>query len=84
MLESTADYLPPNLEQDVNHCIATHDVMRVSRLEGEPFMVISVEDWEAIEESLFLNSIPGFTESVHQAHKDILEGNGVPLEELDW
>ena len=84
MLESTTDYLPPNLQQDVNHCLATHDVLRVKQPEGEPFVVMSVEDWEAIEESLFLNSIPGFAESVHQAYQDILDGNGVLLEEVDW
>jgi hypothetical protein len=45
---------------------------------------IGVEDWQAIEETIFLNRIPGFVESVHQAYQEILEDGGVPLEELDW
>lgn len=44
-------------------------------------VLISIEDWEAIQETLYLLSIPGMRES-------ILEGLETPVEkckkELDW
>ncbi len=83
MLETTADYFPQNLQQEVSCCLANHNVLHVKQPEGESFMVIGVEDWEDIEETLFLSRIPGFAESVHEAYQDILDGNGVPLKELD-
>lgn len=84
MLETTADYLPQNLQQQVARCLESHEVLHVKQTEGESFVVIGVEDWQAIEETLFLNRIPGFVESIHQAHQEVLEDGGVPLKELDW
>jgi PHD/YefM family antitoxin component YafN of YafNO toxin-antitoxin module len=83
-VETTADYLPQNLQQEVSRCLANHNVLHVKQPEGESFMVIGVEDWELIEETLFLNRIPGFVESVHQAQQEVLEDGGVSLKELDW
>lgn len=37
-------------------------------------VLISMEDWTAIEETLYLNSVPGMTES-------ILEGMATPVSE---
>jgi len=84
MLETTADYLPQNLQQQVARCLESHEVLHVKQTEGKSFVVIGVEDWQAIEETLFLNRIPRFVESIHQAHQEVLEDGGVPLKELDW
>ena len=69
------------LQQQVARCIESHDVLHVKQAEGESFVVIGAEDWQAIEETLFLNRIPGLVESIHQ---EVLEEGGVPLKELDW
>jgi PHD/YefM family antitoxin component YafN of YafNO toxin-antitoxin module len=82
-VETTTDYLPQGLQQEVSRCLANHNVLHVKQPEGESFMVISVEDWEDIEETLFLSRIPGLAESVNEAYQDILDGNGVPLKELE-
>jgi len=84
MLETTADYLRQNLQQQVAHCIESHDVLHVKQAEGESFVVIGAEDWQAIEETLYLNRIPGLVESIHQAYQEVLEHGGVALKELDW
>jgi len=84
MLEITADYLPQSFQQKVDRCVKNHEVLHVSRQEaGEYFVVIGAEDWRAIEETLFLNRIPGLVESIHQAHEEPLE-QGTPLKELKW
>lgn len=41
---------------------------------GKNAVLISEDDWNAIQETLFLNSIPGMVES-------IIEGGNTPLEE---
>ena len=41
---------------------------------GKNAVLISEDDWRAIQETIFLNSIPGMTES-------ILEGGNTPLSE---
>jgi PHD/YefM family antitoxin component YafN of YafNO toxin-antitoxin module len=84
MLETTADYLRQNLQQQVARCVESHEVLHVKQDEGESFVVLGVGDWQAIEETLFLNRIPGLVESIHQAHQEVLEKGGMPLEELDW
>jgi len=46
-------------------------------------VLIAKEDWEAIQETLYLNNIPGMVESIHEAAAEPLEA-GVNLEDLDW
>jgi PHD/YefM family antitoxin component YafN of YafNO toxin-antitoxin module len=46
-------------------------------------VIISAEDWRAIEETLFLNQIPGMASSIHQAANESLDKN-VSLQNLDW
>jgi antitoxin YefM len=44
-------------------------------------VLVGEEDWRAIQETLFLASIPGMTESIRAARAEGLEAGS---EELDW
>lgn len=44
-------------------------------------VLISEEDWNAIQETLYLRSIPGMRESILEASKEPLEESA---KELDW
>lgn len=44
-------------------------------------VLIGEEDWRAIQETLHLASVPGFTESVRRARA---EGVAAASDELDW
>lgn len=44
-------------------------------------VLIGERDWEAIQETLFLESVPGFAESIRQARA---EGTEAGSTELDW
>lgn len=44
-------------------------------------VLIGEDDWRAIQETLFLESVPGLAESVRQARA---EGVGAGSTELDW
>jgi antitoxin YefM len=52
-----------------------------SVFQGNNAVLVSAEDWEAIQETLFLLSIPGMRESIR-------EGMDTPIDEcskdLDW
>jgi prevent-host-death family protein len=44
-------------------------------------VLIGEDDWRAIQETLFLEALPGLTESIRQARE---EGVGAGSSELDW
>ncbi|MCI8599180.1 MAG: type II toxin-antitoxin system Phd/YefM family antitoxin [Lachnospiraceae bacterium] len=45
---------------------------------------ISEEDWNAIQETLYLNSIPGMAESIIEAGKEPLEECSVYNSDEEW
>lgn len=45
-------------------------------------ILLSKEDWNAIQETLYLTSIPEMAESIHKAAEPIEETT--PLEEVEW
>lgn len=59
------------LLSDVN--VNSQPVM-ITNSKGKSAVLISEDDWKAIEETLYLNSIPGMAES-------IISGGTTPLEE---
>lgn len=44
-------------------------------------VLVGEDDWRAIQETLFLASVPGLTESIRQARGDGIEAGSA---ELDW
>ncbi len=81
--EVTGHHFRQHLKSEVDRVIQNHGVLRVKRRNGGDFVVLSADDWRAIEETLYLNRVPGLVESIHQAAGEPLE-DGIPLAELDW
>ena len=50
---------------------------------GKNGVLISEDDWNAIQETLYLNSIPGMSESILAAHQDAANGSVYDPNE-DW
>lgn len=46
-------------------------------------VLLSKEDWEAIQETLYLNQIPGMVESIEVASQEAVD-DCIPLEDLEW
>ena len=46
-------------------------------------VLIGEDDWNAIEETLYLNQFPGLVKSIKDAAKEPLD-NGTLLEDLNW
>jgi prevent-host-death family protein len=51
---------------------------------GENAVLISESDWRAIEETIYLNSIPGLAESIISASKEDSEGMAVYDNGEEW
>ncbi len=81
--ETTSEKLKKSLDAAVSRCIENHEALKVSRKNGEAFIVIGEKGWKAIEETLYLNRIPGLAESILESAAEPLS-LGTPLEELDW
>ncbi|MCH7731798.1 MAG: type II toxin-antitoxin system Phd/YefM family antitoxin [Candidatus Marinimicrobia bacterium] len=69
-----------NLYRLLDEASETHEPIQITGKKTNAILV-SEEDWRAIEETLFLTSIPGIRQS-------IIEGMKTPIEEcvekLDW
>ena len=46
-------------------------------------VIISIEEWNSIQETLFLNSIPGMVDSIKKAANEPPE-QGIPASEVDF
>lgn len=46
-------------------------------------VLVSAEDWHAMEETVFLNSIPGLAEKILEARKEPLS-EGVNIKDVSW
>lgn len=63
-----------NLYQLIN---AVHDESTpyiITNNNGKNAVLISEDDWDAISETLYLNSIPGLVESVNESSLNDIEG----------
>lgn len=69
-----------NLYKLVQQVVAFNEPVQINGKDGAAVM-ISLEDWRAIEETIFLNQIPGMAQSIKK-------GLAMPIEncseELTW
>jgi prevent-host-death family protein len=64
-----------NLFRFIEQVNEEHEPLLITGKKGSAVLV-SEDDWRAIEETLFLNSIPGMTESIR-------DGMSTPSSEMD-
>lgn len=74
MLSVNATNARENLYQLIAEVNQNSVPVKITNVRGQNAIIIGEEDWNAIEETLFLNSIPGMTES-------IIHGGNTPIEE---
>ena len=76
----TASEARANIYRLIDEAAASHKPLLITGKRNKA-VLISEEDWESIQETLFLLSVPGMRESIH-------EGMNTPTdecsEELDW
>ena len=55
-----------NLDYLINQITETHQPVIIKGTENDVVM-LSREDWAAIQETIYLNSIPGYIDSINEA-----------------
>lgn len=66
---------------DVNN---SSQPITITNNRGKNGVLISEEDWNAIQETLYLNSIPGMMESIVKAEKEPIEECSVYDPNEEW
>lgn len=69
-----------NLYRLLDEASETHEPIQITGKKTNAILV-SEEDWKAIEETLYLTSIPGIRQSIIEGMKTPIEEC---VEELDW
>ena len=75
MTPVSADEARDNLQRLIDAAAASHEPLLIAG-EKNSAVLVSAEDWEAIQETLYLLSIPGMRESIR-------EGMATPVEKCD-
>lgn len=63
--------------------VAEHHRPVVISGERSDVVLVSKEDWDAIQETIYLVSVPGMSDSMKEAAAEPIE-DCTPLEALDW
>jgi len=60
-----------------------HRPIYVTNKSGNNMVIISEDDWRSIEETIYLNSIPGMAESIIAAKNEPIK-DCIPESEVEW
>lgn len=66
----------------MSHVNISHKPIHISGKNGNVVM-LSEEDWRAIEESLYLNSIPGLVDDIKNSEQESLESM-INANDVEW
>ena len=83
MLETTANEFRKKLKEKVDTYIKNHEPLKVKRKTGANFVILGEEDWRAIEDTIYLNRVPGLMESIHLSAAEPI-ADGTPLHKIEW
>ncbi len=73
-----------NLYKIVADVNASSQPITITNNRGKNGVLISEDDWNAIQETLYLNSIPGMTESILEAGKEMVSEGTVYDPDEEW
>ncbi|MGL6339996.1 MAG: type II toxin-antitoxin system Phd/YefM family antitoxin [Waterburya sp.] len=65
-----------NLKHFVEQVISQHEVLKVTRRNGEDFVVISAEDWEREQETLYVLQNQSLMQQIADSTKTHLQNSG--------
>ncbi len=71
-----------NIAKEVNEC--HEEVFVYNATNGNNMVILSEEDWKAIQETMYLNSVPGMADSILEAAEEPLDEGVVYDESEPW
>ena len=72
-----------NLKDVMDRAIDDHEEVVITRRKGEAVVVVSLEDWSAINETLHLLSTPSNAERLRRSIAELDAGNGAERELIE-
>lgn len=72
-----------NIYQILSEVNANSQPITITNSRGKNGVLISEDDWNAIQETLYLNSVPGLAESIIDGGNELLE-DCVAEDEVEW
>ncbi|AFZ49580.1 type II toxin-antitoxin system Phd/YefM family antitoxin [Dactylococcopsis salina] len=68
----------------INEVTQQHQLIYISGDDkNNDVVLLAKKDWEAIQETLYLNQIPGMVESIHEASQEAID-ECISVEDLEW
>ena len=71
------------LKEFVDRVIDTHDVLKITRRKGQDFVVISADDWERHQETLYILQNKHLMKQINKARETHKKGYQPSENELD-
>jgi antitoxin YefM len=62
------------LNELVDEAVTLHEHVTITRRGRPAAMLVSVEEWESLQETLFWQSVPGIHEDIAEARRERAEG----------
>lgn len=82
MVEVSVNQFRANIKSYVDQALSDHSPIRVKRRAGYDFVVISAEDWEREQETLFVLQNSSLSNQIAESLKTHIAGTGyIPSEE---
>ncbi|MCD7980871.1 MAG: type II toxin-antitoxin system Phd/YefM family antitoxin [Clostridiales bacterium] len=73
-----------NLYQLISDVNTNSTPVTITNSRGKNAVLLSEDDWNAIQETLYLNSVPGMAESIIEAKNEPIEEAVVYAEGEEW
>lgn len=78
----SANQFRTNLKSSVDNVISTHEPLRITRRQGKDFIVISAEDWDREQETMYILQNSVLMKQIAESFKTHLANKGYkPTEE---
>lgn len=75
MIVATYTELRSNLKKYLDRVIKDSDNVIVNRGNDSAVVIMSLEEYEAMQETAYIQSQPDIMEAIHQGEKDLRNGN---------
>jgi len=72
-----------NLYQLISDVNASNSAITITNNRGKNAVLLSEDDWNAVQETLYLMSVPGLTESIIEGGKTSID-ECVSEDEVEW
>jgi len=83
MKHLTANTAAKNFDAMLDDVTRYHEPVTIVSDDSRAAVIISMEEWNNIQETLYLNAIPGMVESIKEAASEPLE-IGIPASEIEF